>query len=253
MLNIKIIKLMVMSVALAMLLVALLFVGRGYAAGDMATTMKPLYTLLDQTKAAVQAGNFNAATSDVNQLDSTWDTISSQVKAVSSEQYQNIETRLGEAKAAISSSKVSDAMTALGAMDTDFDTVVKLAANGATAAPTNTVPLPTVLGELNDAQAAIGRQEAPTALAALDKARSDWYGAEDQVKGRSVDAYHQFEQDLPLAQAALKQSPPDFATASRLVSGLSATLTPIAAQVSSPYTAFDAGIVLLRVASRRSC
>ena len=231
---------------LAILLAALLFVGRGYAAGDMGTTLKPLYTLLGQTEAAVQAGNFAAATTDVNQLDSTWDTISNQVKAVSTAQYQDVETRLGEAKAAISGAKASDAMTALGAMDTDFDTVVKLAASGTTAAPTSSVPLSTVLSELSDAQAAISRLDAPTALTTLDKARNDWFGAEDQVKGRSVDAYHQFEQDLPLALAALKQSPPDFATAGRLVSGLSATLTPIVALVSSPYTAFDAGIVLLR-------
>ncbi len=237
---------LVSGVALAMLLAALLFVGRGYAAGDMATTLHPLYTLLGQTEAAVQGGNFAAATTNVNQLDSTWDTVSNQVKAVSTAQYQDVETRLGEAKAAISGAKASDAMTALGAMNTDFDTVVKLAASGVTAAPTSSVPLSTVLSELSDAQGAIGRQDATTALAALNKAQSDWFGAEDQVKGRSVDAYHQVEQGLPLALAALKQSPPDFATAGRLVSGLSATLTPIAAQTSSPYTAFDAGIVLLR-------
>jgi len=247
-LNSKAVKLIVRGVALAILLAALLFVGRIYAAEDMATTLKPLYTLLDQTKAAVQAGDFKTASTDFSQLNDKWYVVEDRVKAVSAEQYRDIEAKLADAKAALNSSKASDAMTAFGAIDSDLGTVVKLAAGGTAAITpgTSSTTLPTVLGELSDAKAAIDHQDAPTALTMLDKANHDWPSVEDQVKGRSMDAYHQFEQDLPLAEGALKQNPPDFATAGKLVGGISATLTAVAGKASSPYTAFDAGIVLLR-------
>jgi len=119
---------------------------------------------------------------------------------------------------------------------------------GATAsvAPTANVTVQSLVDELNDASAAISHQDASAALADLNKVNNDWFNVEDQVKGHSMDAYQQVESDLPTAIGALKQNPPDYATAATLVSGLQTTLSSIAAQVNSHYSAIDAGVVLLR-------
>ncbi len=245
MVNIRV-NLIMRSAALALLLAALLFVGRSIAADDLSSTLKPLYTLVQQTETAVKANDFNAAKTSFDQFQNKWYELEDAVKGVSLAQYKDIEDKMSDVRVAISANKADAALTALSAIDTNLDATVQLAQGGATATTDSNATVQSLVDKLNVAQAAMGRQDAPAALSALDEAHNSWFSVENAVKGRSVDAYHQFEQDLPLAQGALQKTPPDFTTAGKLISGLSATLTPIASKSGSPYTAFDAGIVLLR-------
>lgn len=241
-------KLIVSSMALSLLIAALLFTGHSYAAGDLGGTLKQMTPLLDQSETAVQAGDFKTANDDFTRFQNKWYDVEDDVRALSLDKYKDIEVQMGNAHVALTIGKSSDAMTALQGIDSDMDALVAQAESGSAtgSAANSSVTVQNVVDELNDAHEAIARQDASAALADLNKANDNWFNVEDQVKVRSMDAYHQVESDLPTAIGALQQNPPDYATAGKLVTGLYNTLTPIATQTGSNYSAFDAGIVLLR-------
>ncbi|WP_158509557.1 FTR1 family iron permease [Limnochorda pilosa] len=73
-----------------------------------------------------------------------------------------------------------------------------------------------------------------------------WPGVEGEVRSRSPRAYEAIERNMAQVMGALASTPPDLERAGSLVAAMEQELAPIVAQAGSSYTAFDAGVVLLR-------
>jgi hypothetical protein len=85
-----------------------------------------LKSVVANTKAAVEAGNFSKAQTEIAKFEGFWATVEDGVKAKSAPAYDAIETNVSGVEEAVKSSDKSKAMNSLTALDESVATASKL-------------------------------------------------------------------------------------------------------------------------------
>lgn len=236
------------------------------AVGSPADDLRQANTLVEQALAAARSGDLATAQQSYARYETTWFDIEDGIRGASRDAYVAIEKSMTAVTAALAATPPdqTQVVSALTALDTEQQQFLSGASSApapgtspasASAASTSTASTstrvtaaaaakPTVaslLDELGEAQAALGRNDYSTAAARLNAFQSTWLDVEGEIKTRSADAYRQTETDMGLAATLAAQGSPD---AQAVVDRMATRLEPY--REAGRYGIFDAAIILLR-------
>jgi high-affinity iron transporter len=201
---------------------------------------------VQQALGAARQGNMATAKQAYADYENTWFEIEDGVRAASRDSYVGIEKAMSGVSAALGPAQPdpNQVVAALTALDLQQQAFIA-SANANSGAPQTTTSsdasIGTLMAQLDDAQAALGRGDSVDATADLKSFERSWPEVEGQVKTRSADDYRQTETDMALAETLASQSSPE---AAAVVARMSARLRPYLQE--QRYGIFDASIILLR-------
>ncbi len=85
----------------------------------------PLYSVVTQTKTAVDAGDFKKAGQEFGKFEENWAKVENSVKAQSSDTYNSIETAMDQVKSGIKQSDKTKATNGLQSLNNSIDKAAK--------------------------------------------------------------------------------------------------------------------------------
>jgi high-affinity iron transporter len=183
------------------------------------------------------------------EIHAIWESFEDQVRARDAAGYAEIESALAAIKLAVDAQPPNTAAVKAAYQQLKHEAIeVADRLSGATPATAATsssaVSLPDALKNLDTADAAFTRGDAPAATEQVTSFMRAWPAVEGAVATKSRAAYTAVEGEIGNARAALDAQPPDLAAAQAAVARMRATLAPLADE--QTYSAFDAGAIILR-------
>jgi high-affinity iron transporter len=233
-------------VVVALLLVAAFAVATGAAlAASPQDDLKDANAGVQRALTAARGQNLGAARQAYDQYENTWFDIEDGVRASSRDAYVAIERAMTAVASAFAATppdaaRVADALVALDREQQAFITGQAPAQTSQSRAPV----APSMQSELDllaDAQAALAKNDFPTAATRLKSFETAWLDVEGQVKTRSADDYRQTETDMALASTLASQNSPQTVD---VVNRMATRLQPY--RTAQSYGIFDADIIILR-------
>jgi high-affinity iron transporter len=203
--------------------------------------------------AALERGDVAGARVAYAAFDAGWGQIEDGIRATDRGAYRAIEAGMRDAKVALGTEPVDvaaarEALVRLHGANDQF-----LAGRAGVPGPitpaaergTPTEQLQGLLVHLDEAHAAVGRQDGTAALGAVRAFQDAWPTVEGSVRAKSPSAYTATENDMAEAQALLASSPPRLAEADAVLVRMRERLAPIV-EAGASYGVFDAFIIMLR-------
>lgn len=228
--------------------IALLLLLPGSLRAQEQDPRRALTNQIQEAKAAARRNDLQALKNEYGEIGQSWGKLEESVRGRQPEEYRAIEDALNALNVAISASPANIA-AATKAIDALEGRVGELGAAATRNSPTTSSDakpsLATLLPKLQEAKAAVQRNDIVTASGDLDEFRQGWPEVEGVVASKDAGVYKRSEELMVTAAAALQSSPPQAAQAISALDRLAAGLAPFANTAQS-YGIFDAAAILLR-------
>jgi len=215
--------------------------------GDGKQLTKELLPILERTLAAVDKNDWPTANREYKQFQDKWKKIESAVTKDNITAYRGMEINITLARVSLSveppkaeaaNKAVNDLLTALS----DYSNGKAAEESAADGADTKTVA--DLIGILENVRTDLEAQQADSAATTMQSFIQFWPSAEGEVKTRSASDYNDIENKMTQVSSDLLSNPPKMREAMSTVDSMLAQLEPYKNQAG--YTAWDAGMVLLR-------
>jgi high-affinity iron transporter len=235
-----------LSVGILLLLVLSCLTAASVAAASPQDDVRTANAQVQHALGAARQGDLATARQVYADYENTWFEIEDGVRAASRDAYVGIEKAMSGVSAALGPAQADPNQVVAALSTLDQQQQAFIASAGSTSGAPQTVPssgasIGSLLGQLDDAQAALARGDSVDASADLKGFERSWPDVEGQVKTRSADDYRQTETDMALADTLASQNSPE---AAAVVARMSARLQPYLQE--QRYGIFDASIILLR-------
>ncbi|MBO3463904.1 FTR1 family protein, partial [Aetokthonos hydrillicola] len=220
-----------------------------FASSSPQQDMQRLNSYVDQALTKAKAKDFQGAATAYKQFDNDWFDVEDGVKKTSRQAYKDIETAMGEVKFAFSKQppKQSEVVQALSKLEATNQKFLAGSTPPAetTGSGTSKVTIKSLIDRLNNAEAAIDKNDLSTAKSEIKSFQTDWLDVEGIVATKSKQAYVAIENNMAKAYGFLNASPADIKNALMTIASLKSNLQPYATQ-SLRYSLFDAVVIILR-------
>ncbi|MGG1659088.1 FTR1 family iron permease [Brevibacillus sp. NRS-1366] len=208
-----------------------------------------LLPFLKKSMDAVNSGDWAGAKQSYNSFVTGWYKAENLVRAENAAVYGDMEVKISGARIALNTEppdpqKSTEKVQALITTVEDY-LAGKAAEQAANASASSVEPsISSLLELLASVETDIANQDADSAAGKMETFISTWPSVEGVVMTKSPDTYSSVEAKMVSIPTLILSNPPKWEKASSLLSELKSELSPFA--TASSYTAWDAGLILLR-------